>query len=322
MLPLFHSGGLFAGVYNALRAGATALITAFSASGFWDEVHRYGCTQTLLMGAMIEFLWRQPPSPRDRDHTLRNVTVIPAMPYIDEFASRFGMNVASAYGQSETGTISLTDPGEARPFLMGRPRSFIEMKIVDDDDVEVPTGVTGEIVVRSSEPWSMFRGFHRDPETTVHAWRNQWMHTGDAAYQDENGRFVFVDRKKDALRRRGENVSSMEVEKHLLVRPDIAAAAIVAVPSEHLEDEIKAVLVLAEGHEFDPEAIFRDMVEKLPYFMVPRYYEAVAALPMTQTHKVQKVELRKAGITEDTWDCEANGLFVTRSGLKQGERSS
>jgi crotonobetaine/carnitine-CoA ligase len=282
-------------------------------------VRPYGCTQTLLIGAMIEFLWRQPPSPGDRDHPLRNVTVIPAMPYIDEFAERFGLNVTSSYGSSELGTVSLTDPGEARPFLAGRPRSFIEMKIVDDDDVEVPRGVTGEIVVRSREPWAMFRGYHRNPEATVHAWRNQWVHTGDAAYQDENGRFIFVDRKKDALRRRGENVSSMEVEKYLLAREDVAEAAIVAVPSEHLEDDIKAVLVLAEGARFEPEAILRDLVERLPYFMVPRYYEAVDVLPRTQTHKIQKAELRKFGVTTTTWDCEANGFVVSRSGLKEGQ---
>jgi crotonobetaine/carnitine-CoA ligase len=318
MLPLFHAGGLFAGVYNSLRGGATAVIQpAFTASKFWDEVREFGCTQALLMGAMIDFLWRRPPEPDDRDNPLRNVTVVPAMPYINEFAQRFDMNVTSSYGQSETGTITLTDPGEARPFLCGRPRSFIEMKIVDENDMEVPRGVVGEFAVRSAEPWSMFRGYHRNPEATVHAWRNNWMHTGDAGYQEENGRFVFVDRKRDALRRRGENVSSMEVEKYLLARDDIAAAAINAVPSEHLEDDIKAVLILAEGAEFEPEDILRDMVEKLPYFMVPRYYEAVTSFPMTQTHKVQKSELRKVGITESTWDCEANGLIVTRSGLRE-----
>lgn len=318
MLPLFHAGGLFAGIYNSLRGGATAVIQpAFTASKFWDEVREFGCTQALLMGAMIDFLWRRPPEPDDRDNPLRNVTVVPAMPYINEFAQRFDMNVTSSYGQSETGTITLTDPGEARPFLCGRPRSFIEMKIVDENDMEVPRGVVGEFAVRSSEPWSMFRGYHRNPEATVHAWRNNWMHTGDAGYQEENGRFVFVDRKRDALRRRGENVSSMEVEKYLLARDDITAAAIIAVPSEHLEDDIKAVLILAEGATFEPEDILRDMVDKLPYFMVPRYYEAVRSFPMTQTHKVQKGELRKVGITETTWDCEANGLIVTRSGLRE-----
>ena len=322
MLPLFHSGGLFAGVYNALRGGGTAVLSLFTASGFWDEVRRHGCTQVLLMGAMIDFLWRREPSPDDEDNPLLNIAVVPAMPYVAEFAKRFGTCVTSAYGQSETGSICLTSPEDTRPFLCGRPRAFIEMKIVDDDDVEVPRGVAGEIVVRSNEPWSMFLGFHRNPETTVRAWRNSWMHTGDAAYQDAQGQFVFVDRKKDALRRRGENVSSLEVEKYLLARADIAAAAIIAVPSEHLEDDIKAVLILAEGATFEPEDILREMVEKLPYFMVPRYYEAVEALPMTQTHKVQKGELRKVGITAATWDCEANGLIVTRSGLKEGQSTS
>jgi len=319
VLPLFHEGGLFAGVYNAFRAGATAVIhPGFSASRFWDDVRAFGCTQTLLIGAMIEFLWRQPPSDRDTDHPLRNLTVIPAVPYVTEFAKRFGMFVGSAYGQSETGTPCITDDTDVGPFCCGRPRPFFEVKVVDEDDVEVAQGVTGEMVIRSNEPWSMFRGYHRDLAATIHATRNGWVHTGDAGYQDDRGRFIFVDRKKDALRRRGENVSSMEVEKYLIARDDIVQAAIIAVPSEHLEDDIKAVIVLADDAAFEPEDILRDLVHRLPYFMVPRYYEAIPELPVTATHKVSKVDLRKAGITPGTWDCEAHGFTVTRNGLTEG----
>lgn len=318
MLPLFHAGGLFAGVYNALRGGATAILhPTFTVSRFWDEVRRYGCTQSLLMGAMIDFLWRQPATAEDRNHPMRNLTVVPAMPYIKEFGERFGLNVVSSYGQSETGTTTITAPEDTRPFMCGRPRPFIEMKVVDDDDVEVPTGVVGEFVARSNEPWAMFRGYLRDPEATVVATRNGWMHTGDAGYKDEEGRFVFADRKRDSLRRRGENVSSIEVERFLMARADIAAAAVVAVPSEYLEDDIKAVVVLAPEATFEPEKILRDLVGELPYFMVPRFYEQVDALPMTPTHKVRKAELRKLGQSERTWDCEANGLIVTRNGIKE-----
>jgi crotonobetaine/carnitine-CoA ligase len=319
VLPLFHAGGLFAGVYNAFRAGATAIIhPGFSASRFWDDVRTFGCTQTLLIGAMIEFLWRQPPSDRDIDHPLRNLTVVPAVPYVSEFGKRFGMFVGSAYGQSETGINCITDDRDVGAFCCGRPRPSFEVKVVDEDDVEVAQGVTGEMVIRSNEPWSMFRGYHRDLAATIHATRNGWVHTGDAGYQDERGRFIFVDRKKDALRRRGENVSSMEVEKYLIARDDIVQAAIIAVPSEHLEDDIKAVIVLADDAVFDPEDILRDLVHRLPYFMVPRYYEALQELPMTATHKVSKVDLRKAGITPGTWDCEAHGFTVTRAGLREG----
>jgi carnitine-CoA ligase len=324
VLPFFHIGGLCACVYNALRAGATAVIEpTFSVSRFWDTVRDFGCTKTELMGAMIEFLWRQTPTVRDTDHSLRDVTVIPAMPYIADFARRFGVRVHSAYGQTETGCPCVTDVNnEIRPSMCGHPRVGYEIRIVDEDDVEVAPGVTGEITVRSNEPWTLFRGYHRDLAATIHATRNGWVHTGDIGYQDEHGQLFFVDRKKDALRRRGENVSSMEVEKYLLARSDIAEAAIIAVPSEHLEDDIKAVVVLNEGAQFEPENILRDLVERLPYFMVPRYYEAIDVLPRTQTLKVSKTELRKAGITARTWDCEAHGFTVTRSGLKEGVGSA
>jgi crotonobetaine/carnitine-CoA ligase len=317
-LPLFHASGLFSGVYNALRGGATAVIRgAFSASGFWDDVRSNGITQTLLMGAMADFLWRRDPGPEDRDHPLRNVCVVPAAPYINDFAARFGLNLTSAYGSAEVGTATLTAPGEAGPFLCGRPREFLDLRIVGDDDAELAPGEVGEIVVRSHEPWALMLGYHRMPEATVRAWRNLWFHTGDAGYRDAEGRLVFVDRKKDALRRRGENVSSMEVEKFILAREEVAEAAIVSVPSDYTEDEIKAVVVLAPGTTFDPEKLFRHLVDSLPYFMVPRYYAAVEALPKTPTHKVKKAELRSWGVTADTWDCQAHGFVVTRRGLEQ-----
>lgn len=319
-LPMFHASGLFSGVYNASRGGATAVIRkSFSASGFWDDVRASGITQTLLMGAMADFLWRREPGPQDREHPLRNVCVVPAAPYINDFADRFGLNLTSAYGSAEVGTATLTAHGEAGPFLCGRPREFLDLRIVGDDDVELGPGEVGEIVVRSNEPWALMLGYHGMPEATVRAWRNLWFHTGDAGYRDTEGRLVFVDRKKDALRRRGENVSSMEVEKFILALPEVAEAAIVAVPSEHTEDEIKAVVVLQPGATFDPESMLRHLCDNLPYFMVPRYYEAVDALPKTPTHKVQKAQLRQAGVTASTWDCRAHGYTVSRRGLEQSE---
>jgi carnitine-CoA ligase len=317
VLPLFHAGGLFAGVLNALRGGATAVIGSFSASRFWDEVRSFGCTQTLLIGAMVDFLWKAPASASDRDHPMRNITVVPAMPYMAEFAERFGVSVASSYGQSETGATCISTAEEAQPFLCGYPRPVFEVRIFDDDDAEVAPGVNGEIVVRPMEPWSVFRGYHGNLQATVNATRNQWIHTGDVGHMNERGQVFFVDRKKDALRRRGENVSSMEVETYLLEHADIAQAAIVSVPSEHLEDDIKAVVVLSPGAAFDPEALLHDLYDRLPYFMVPRYYEAIDELPLTPSGKVAKVELRKRGVSAETWDCEAHGFTVTRSALKR-----
>lgn len=315
-LPLFHAAGLWAGVYNALRCGGTAVIHGgFSASKFWDQVRLYGATTTVLLGAMADFLWRQPPTPQDAQHTLTMAAVIPAPANAKELTARFGFAVGSAYGLTEAGTTCVTVPGEAEPLSCGTPRSFIDVRLVDENDVEVAVGEVGEIVMRSREPWSMMSGYHRMPAETAQAWRNLWLHTGDAARMTEDGHFFYVDRRKDALRRRGENVSSFEVERYILERDDVAAVAVVGVPSEHTEDELKAVLVLAESATFDPVAMLRDLFERMPYFMVPRYLEVVEELPLTPTHKIMKQVLRKAGVTEGTWDSAAAGFKVTRDRL-------
>jgi crotonobetaine/carnitine-CoA ligase len=317
--PLFHAMGLLTGVYTGLRGGATVVIPGpFSASGFWGVVRRFGVTQTVIVGAQADFLWRQPATDTDADHALRNMVVVPALPYLKEFGERFGIEIWSAYGQTETGITTLTDPGEVRPFLCGRPRPFIDLKLVDDNDSEVPQGQVGEIVVRSSEPFSMMRGYHRMPEETVAVWRNLWMHTGDSAYMDPDGRIIFVDRKKDALRCRGENVSSLEVEGCIAQQPGVALAAVIAVKGTSSEDEIKAFLQPQPDVEIDLEILLKSLVDKLPYFMVPRYYEVVAALPLTPQMKVQKAQLRaeRGGITPGTWDCQAQGWLVARDGLR------
>lgn len=321
--PLFHAMGLLTGVYTGLRGGATVVIPGpFSASGFWGVVRQFGVTQTVIVGAQADFLWRQPATDIDRDHTLRNMIVVPALPYLREFGERFNIEIWSAYGQTETGITTLTDPGEVRPFLCGRPRPFIDMKLVDDNDTEVPQGQVGEIVVRSSEPFSMMRGYHRMPEETLSVWRNLWMHTGDSAYMDENGRIVFVDRKKDALRCRGENVSSLEVEGCITQQPGVGLAAVIAVKSDGGEDEIKAFLQPEVGTEIDLEVLLKSLVDTLPYFMVPRYYEVVPALPLTPQMKVQKAQLRAdfGGVTPATWDCQASGWLVARDGLRTIQR--
>lgn len=316
-LPLFHAAGLWAGVLNTIRCGGTAVMAGqFSATRFWDQVRRYRCTTTVLLGAMADFLWRQPPSADDRDHTLRLAVVIPAPPNAAALTERFGFEVTSGYGLTEAGTIMISPPGQTKPLGLGMPRPHIDVRLVDENDLEVKRGEVGEIVVRSNEPWSIMSGYHRMPAETARVTRNLWLHSGDAAYQDDTGQLIFVDRRKDALRRRGENVSSFEVERHITDRDDVAAAAVVAVPSAHSEDDLKAFVVVAEGASFDPENILVDLVDRMPYFMVPRYYEAIDELPMTQTHKVQKQRLRELG-NEQAWDCEAAGLRVTRDGLSR-----
>lgn len=303
-LPLFHIGGQWAGVYKSLIGGASAVVLPrFSATAFWDEVRRYGCTNTMLLGAMANFLWRQPPSERDRDHPLRRVMMVPVIAQLEAFTRRFGIEaVATGYGLTEGSTILRAPMGTAEPGLAGWLRPDFEARLVDENDLEVAEGEVGELVVRTRDPWSVMDGYHAMPEATIAAWRNQWLHTGDAFRKDASGRWFFLDRLKDAVRRRGENVSSFEVESQINEHPAVLESAVVAVRSDATEDEIKACVVLRPGQWVDAESLLAFLDERLPYFMVPRYLEFMEALPKTPTEKVRKQELRARGLTPQTHD--------------------
>lgn len=322
-LPLFHIGGQWAGVYAAFIAGGTGvIIPRFSASTFFDDVRRFRCDQTLLLGAMASFLWGLPPRDDDRDHTMRNVNMVPVVPFHEQFAERFNMAIGSAYGLTEFSSPILSTYGEGRPGMAGWLRDDFEARVVDEFDMEVSVGGTGELCLRAKVPWANMDGYHNLPEKTQDTWRNLWFHTGDAMRQDQSGRFYFVDRIKDALRVRGENVSSFEVESEIARHPAVLTCAVVAVPSEHTEDEIKAVVVPKEGEHVDLPELLEYLTGRLPYFMVPRYYDVVGELPTTPTAKIKKAELRASGITTTTWDCVAQGYKVTRAGLVRPAASS
>jgi crotonobetaine/carnitine-CoA ligase len=195
---------------------------------------------------------------------------------------------------------------------VGRPSPSYDVRVVDDDDNDVPVGEPGEVVVRARQEDTLYTGYWADADATAEAMRNGWHHTGDVARFDEDGYLTFVDRKKDALRRRGENVSSVQLEAALVAHVKIAEAAIVAVPSEMTEDDIKACLVLASGESTSPEELFAFFRERLPFFAIPRYVEIVEGLPKTATMRVQKHLLRAAGVTPQTWDFEQLGLTLAR----------
>lgn len=312
-LPLFHLGGMWMGVLNAIRAGATiALPPRFSAGAFWDEVRRYRASYVVLVGAICNILMRQPRSPRDRDHTLRRMFMVPVIDEAGEFEERFNVSLGTGFGQTEASGFLGAPFGKARPRSCGWLRPGFEVRIVDEHDLPVEDGSVGELVVRSAEPWQLSLGYHRMPEKTIELFRNQWLHTGDAMYRTEEGEYVFVDRKNDAIRRRGENVSSFEVEAEVNKFPAVLECAAVGVESELSEEEIKIAVVLKPGQKTTPEELTQYLVGRLPYFMVPRYIEFVAALPRSATDKIQKAALRASGVTATTWDREAAGIKVTR----------
>ena len=314
-LPLFHIGGQWAIVYNNLIAGGhSVILPRFSASTFWNDVRAYGCTSTMLLGAMANFLWRQPERPDDAVQPLRRVLMSPVIAQLADFQRRFGVtDVSTGYGLTEGSTITCAPAGLAKPGRCGFGRPDFDLKLVDEHDIEVADGQVGEMVVRSKDPWMVMAGYHDMPQATVSAWRNQWLHTGDAMRRETDGQYVFVDRMKDAVRRRGENVSSFEVEKEINEHPAVLESAVIAVASDATEDEIKACIVLRQEHRLDAETLLMFLDQRLPEFMVPRYVEFIAQMPKTPTEKIRKQALRDLGVTSATYDRVAVTHANTRS---------
>ena len=313
-LPLYH-GWARGTLMGTLSHGMTAVLDAsFSATGLLDRLIETGATVFAGVGAMGQALLATPPDPaRDRAHRLRTAFMIPFDPVPQcRFEQRFGCRVLSQmYGQTECGAIAYGDVGGVGgPGALGHPSPHLEVQVVDTADAEVAVGETGEVVVRSRVPHSLSQGYWRNPAATVAAWRNLWHHTGDLARREPDGTLTFVDRASDALRRRGENVSSVELERALTRHDAIAEAAAHAVPSELGEDDIKACLVLADGASLTPDELFAFCRDALPYYAIPRYAELVDALPRNATMRVMKHQLRERGVTPATWDLEALGLVV------------
>ena len=315
-LPLFHVAGKWGVVYAAAIHGATAAFPErFSASGFWDDVRTYGATTTFLLGAMANFLQRQPEQPSDSDSPLEKVLMCPLLPDVDDFTARFGARVATAYGSTEVNApvfMSLGTPVRDVQYVGEVRDDKFEVCVLDEDDRRVPPDTLGEIAVRPKEPWITMRGYWNQPEWTVKMWRNQWLHSGDAGRTDTAGGIYFVDRIKDAIRRRGENISSMEVEGIVSQHPDIAECAVYPVASEYSEQEVAVSIVTKDATRLDAEELIRWLEPRMPYFMVPRYVTQLDELPKTPTGKIQKYSLRERGVTDETWDREAAGVKVSR----------
>lgn len=313
-LPLFHGAAKINISLHAIVAGATVVLgRRFSASRFWDEIRRHEVTQFNALGSVLPMLLAQPPSERDREHPARKVFAAPAPPpVLTAVEERFGVHVVEGYGLTEIKTIVWNPIRERKIGSMGVPSATTILEVHDDLGFPVPPGQVGEIVYRPRVPHVMFAGYHRQPDATVETSRDLWWHTGDLGFTDDDGYFYFVDRKKDALRRRGENVSSQEVEAVLVDHSAVAEAAAVGVASDLGEQEVMAVVQVAEGTELDLKDLFAHCDRALPHFMVPRYYRLVEQFPATPTGKIRKAVLRETGLTDDTWDAEAAGLTPTR----------
>lgn len=311
--PLFHMSGKGPLYACALVGARVVMRERFMTSVFWDDVRRHGATTTILLGAMANFLYQQPARPDDADTPLRDALFLPLIADLDGFRDRFGVTARTTFNMTETSCCILSDGDDLVDRSgCGRVRPGFQARVVDGDDVEVGPGEVGELVLRGEEPWTLMAGYWHKPEATVDAWRNLWFHTGDAFTRDRDGNFFFVDRIKDAIRRRGENISSFEVESEVNGHPDVLESAAVAVDSDDGEDELKVVVVLHPGRTLRPADLAAFLGLRLARFMVPRYIEFCEALPKTPTEKVKKAELRAAGITDRTWDRTASDTPGTR----------
>ena len=304
-LPLFHTNALNT-FYQALLTGASLVVEPrFSASGFAASLSRHNPTVTYLLGAMVPMLLSRPESELDRAHRVR-IALGPGVPerFHAEFRSRFGIPLLDGYGSTETNFVLGCKLADQRPGMMGPVFEGFEARVFDDADNTLPDGVPGELVLRAGEPFAFATGYFGMAEKTVEAWRNLWFHTGDRVVREADGYFRFLDRMKDAIRRRGENISSYEVEQVLLSHAAVAEAAVFPVQSELAEDEVMAAIVPRAGCLLTPATLAAYCVDRMPAFAIPRFIEFVDALPMTENGKVQKFRLRERGVTTATWDAK------------------
>jgi crotonobetaine/carnitine-CoA ligase len=313
-LPLFHTNALNSFFQALIHDAELVVERRFSASGFFDSLIETRATVTYVLGAMVPILLGRPVSANEREHRVR-VALAPGVPghFQQDFTVRCGIALIDGYGSTETNCVISVGIDAQRPGYMGKLAAGFEARVVDAHDQPAPDGEAGELILRANMPFAFASGYLGMAEKTVEAWRNLWFHTGDRVVRDADGYYRFVDRLKDTIRRRGENVSSFEVEQVLLSHPSVETAAVFAVKSALAEDEVMAAIVLRDGETLEPLELIRYCEPRLPYFAVPRYLDFAQDLPKTENGKIQKFKLRETGVTATTWDLDASGYRLRRS---------
>lgn len=318
-LPMFHQNASVTSVLCLMTVGGrVAMYPRFSVSNFWPEIERTGANDVNLLGSMIPLLAHAPDNESSK-RCVGQIRYLGAAPFPPElqqiWKERFGVQTASApgYGLTEATMITLQKFGDyAAPGSSGKRNEWFDVRIVDDNERELPPGTAGEVIVRPLKPHCMFEGYWRRPADTLAVLRNMWFHTGDIGKFDDEGFFYFVDRKKDYLRRRGENISSYEMETTFRAHPAIEDVAVHAVPSDMTEDDVKVTAIVRPGMELTEEDLCQWSIDRLPYFAVPRYIEFRAQLPRNPVGRVLKYELRDQGVTPSTWDRETSTIQLKK----------
>lgn len=317
-LPLFHANALFYSSCAALWADASiALAARFSATQFWDDIRASGATQFNSLGAMTNIILQLPPGPHERQHRLRQCMVVPMQKaLLTEIGQRFKVRLTSLFAMSENYAVTVFVPDDRpdKAGSAGSARGASELRIVDDDGTVLAAGQVGEIQMRPCFAGSMMKGYYQMPDETARAFVDGWFCTGDRGYLDADGYLFFVDRKKEAIRRRGENISAYEVEMILSKHPAVLEVAAVPVPSELSEDEVMVYVVRKPGASVSAAELVHFAVEHMNYYMVPRFIEFIDALPKTATEKIEKYKLKQDALSRRAtlWDREREGIAVRR----------
>ena len=313
-LPLFHCNAQEMTTLTALLNDLTAAFDErFHATTYWETAAENGATHVSLLIAMVNVLYKQPAKPTDQGHGVRVALTAGATKEVwPKFEQRFGLTIIELYGMTECGCTTLMNPPDRiRVGSVGTPLGFVEARIVDDHDQTVPPGTPGELIVRPRAPFTMFLEYYRKPDKTVESWRNLWFHTGDLMKQDTDGYYYFLDRKKDVIRRRGENLAPYDVESVLNQHPAVFETVVVGVPAEVGEEDVKAFVVVRPGGAVGVEELLLFAAERLPFFMVPRYVEFVEEIPKTANQKAQRY-LLKGKLTGREMDREKLGIVIPR----------
>jgi crotonobetaine/carnitine-CoA ligase len=317
-LPMFHAAAIWFTTAAIAHRVRLAVRRAPDLNNYWDVVRETGSTMSVLVSSMVPYIESRPPQPSDHDHGLRVMAFAPLPADVATFQERFNIpTIITAYGSSEAPGSLTRRPGDPLvPGSCGTVRDHFEVRLVDEHDSEVPIGEIGEAIVRTDEPWMLMTGYYANPEATAEVMRNGWFHSGDLMRRDEAGNFFFIDRNKDSLRRRGENISSFDVESEICRFPGIQESACVAhrEPGQ-VDDEVKVWVVPTADTEIDLDKLFLHCVAHMPHFMVPRYFQIAPSLPKTPTARIQKFKLREQGNDDTTWDSVAVGYKLTRAGL-------
>ncbi|MDD5313137.1 MAG: AMP-binding protein [Dehalococcoidia bacterium] len=317
-IPLFHEAPQFGIVLGSMFYGGNFVLTrGFSPADFWDDIRKYNCTVSGMFEVVIKILLMAPERPDDADNPMQIFSTAHISPESQlAFEKRFGVKLVNTYGLTEGDCTIVSTYNDIVPGSFGKPRGYFEAKLFDANDREVARGATGELVLRSKQPYTIFEGYYKMPEKTLTAWRNLWWHTGDLAYQDKNGYFFFVGRDKDMIRRGDENISALEVEKVVESHPDIKECAAVAAYSEIWGEEVKLAVVCREGRTIHPAELIAFCDERMAYFMVPRYIEFVETIPRTgASGRPVKDQLKQ--INKSTWDRQKAGVKIAREKAKK-----